>query len=194
MNINVYPEENICRFCLESENPERLIVACRCSGTMKYVHDYCLIKWTNTTTNAEARNKCITCGYTYKKVPPRTYCLKHFCSAIQYSPFLIFLHNFLVSLFFATPCTMYLLVDYKYKYSHKNNQNCKQSNPLVAINESENNGEEMYNGDIIHVNSLTDQMINYLLMSYSELEKYSGHNTPQQYKTQIIKAINLFWD
>jgi hypothetical protein len=117
MNINVYPEENICRFCLESENPERLIVACRCSGTMKYVHDYCLIKWTNTTTNAEARNKCITCGYTYKKVPPRTYCLKHFCSAIQYSPFLIFLHNFLVSLFFATPCTMYLLVDYKYKYS-----------------------------------------------------------------------------
>jgi len=89
---------------------------------------------------------------------------------------------------------LYYDIDYKYKYSHKNNQNCKQSNPLVAINESENNGEEMYNGDIIHVNSLTDQMINYLLMSYSELEKYSGHNTPQQYKTQIIKAINLFWD
>ena len=50
---------------------------------------------------------------------------------------------------------LYYDIDYKYKYSHKNNQNCKQSNPLVAINESENNGEEMYNGDIIHVNSLT---------------------------------------
>jgi hypothetical protein len=39
--------ENVCRFCLGSSNTENnpLIEPCNCTGTIKYVHSYCLTRW-----------------------------------------------------------------------------------------------------------------------------------------------------
>lgn len=36
-------DENICRICLEGENLEKVLISpCKCSGSMKYVHEECL--------------------------------------------------------------------------------------------------------------------------------------------------------
>ena len=37
-------------------------------------------------------------------------------------------------------------------------------------------------------------MIEYLLMNYEELSKYSGNVTPQCYKRSIMVALSKFWD
>ena len=85
---------------------------------------------------------------------------------------------------------LYYYVDYKYQYSVEN-KTCKKANPLLPLTEK---GDEMYNGDIIVVNQLTDQLINYLLMPFDQLKKYTGNSTPQHYKSKIIESIKLFWD
>ena len=34
-----------CRYCLDEDCPENLISPCICQGTMKYVHNHCLLRW-----------------------------------------------------------------------------------------------------------------------------------------------------
>jgi hypothetical protein len=85
---------------------------------------------------------------------------------------------------------MYYDVSYKYNYSH-NTSTVKEANPLFNI---DNDDGDSYKGDIIAVNSLSDQLINYLMMPFNELAKYSGSVMPSEYKISIIKSINLFWD
>lgn len=84
---------------------------------------------------------------------------------------------------------LYYDVSYTFQYSH-DSDTVKEANPLLDIDDE----DDIYTGDIIIVNSLSDQLINYLLMPFNELKKYSGHVTPQEYKKSIIKSINLFWD
>ena len=85
---------------------------------------------------------------------------------------------------------LYYYVDYNYKYSVENKKHQK-ANPLIPLTEET---DEIYDGDIIVVNELTDQLINYLLMPFDQLQKYTGNSTPQHYKTKIIESIKLFWD
>ena len=85
---------------------------------------------------------------------------------------------------------LFYYINYNSELS-KNNKRCKRMNPLLSISDD---SEEIYEGDIIAVNSLTEKMIEYLLMPYNVLQNYSGHTTPQQYKIQIIQSIKLFWD
>ena len=85
---------------------------------------------------------------------------------------------------------LYYYVDYTYQYSVENKR-CQQANPLIPLTKEK---EEIYNGDIIAVNDLTDQLINYLLMPFDQLKKYTGNSTPQHYKTKIIETIQLLWD
>ena len=85
---------------------------------------------------------------------------------------------------------LYYYVNYTYQYSVENKR-CQQANPLIPLSDDT---DEIYNGDIIAVNSLTDQLINYLLMPFDQLKKYSGNSTPQHYKTRIMESIKLFWD
>lgn len=37
--------EQICRICLDNDNPHDLIAPCKCSGSTKYAHEQCLLKW-----------------------------------------------------------------------------------------------------------------------------------------------------
>lgn len=37
-----------CRFCLEQEDPKKLISPCNCIGSQKYIHQVCLNKWQET--------------------------------------------------------------------------------------------------------------------------------------------------
>ena len=50
------------------------------------------------------------------------------------------------------------------------------------------------NGVIVKKNSLTDQLVRYLLMDVDELKQCIGITWWIQYKIQIMEALNLFWD
>ena len=49
-------------------------------------------------------------------------------------------------------------------------------------------------GEIIFKNSLTEQMVEYLLMSDEELSKYSGHHMAGDYRCTILHNIAKMWD
>ena len=55
-------EQPICRFCLEQQevnNP--LIKACRCSGSVAFVHSSCLVKWATLHPNPDLQLRCCIC-------------------------------------------------------------------------------------------------------------------------------------
>lgn len=80
------------------------------------------------------------------------------------------------------------IIDYKYLYRcSKDCHKCKVCSPLFEKLDSEN-------GDIIKQNSMTDEMILYMMMSDDELINYSGHSTTQHYRRNIIQSLSLFWD
>jgi len=60
------PSKGQCRFCLESDIIQNLISPCNCKGSVKYVHNDCLVKWT------EARpttgHICNSCGIECQRV------------------------------------------------------------------------------------------------------------------------------
>ena len=47
---------------------------------------------------------------------------------------------------------------------------------IINLNLYDNTIDSYYEGDIIHKNSLTEQLISYMLLSDEELKKYSGYN------------------
>ena len=55
------PNEKICRICYE--NDSKLIYPCKCSGSIKWIHESCLKKWIETSN----KNICPQCKYEYKK-------------------------------------------------------------------------------------------------------------------------------
>ena len=58
--------QNVCRICFEEEQENRpLISPCKCCGSSKYVHYDCLETWRNTTSNEEAKKKCMECNAPY---------------------------------------------------------------------------------------------------------------------------------
>ena len=48
-----------CRYCFDEDSPENLISPCICEGTMKYVHNRCLVRWY--TMNPEIGLRCSIC-------------------------------------------------------------------------------------------------------------------------------------
>ena len=58
--------QTVCRICFEEEQENRVLISpCKCSGSSKYVHYDCLETWRNTTTNEEAKKKCMECNASY---------------------------------------------------------------------------------------------------------------------------------
>lgn len=49
------------------------------------------------------------------------------------------------------------------------------------------------NGLVIHRNSLTELLTDYLLMDYNELSKLTGSITPMAYKIIVLKSICELW-
>ena len=69
-------EQDTCRICLEERNDKKykLIRACRCNGTSKYVHISCLQEWRETSclSNRDA-TECEICLYKYKTTKLRPF-------------------------------------------------------------------------------------------------------------------------
>ena len=49
-------------------------------------------------------------------------------------------------------------------------------------------------GEIIVKNPLTEKLVEFLLMDYKTLEKFSGNSTAQCYKGSIMRMISELWD
>ena len=54
--------------------------------------------------------------------------------------------------------------------------------------------KESFDGDIIAYNSLTEKLVEYLLLDDKELEKFSGSVTPQCYRKQLMYNIAILSD
>lgn len=78
------------------------------------------------------------------------------------------------------------LFDEKIAYSSRTNY-------IKYLNLFDDDGN-YYGGDIIHKNELTEKLVEYLLMTDEELQKYSGRITSDCYRINLIQSINLFWD
>ena len=49
-------------------------------------------------------------------------------------------------------------------------------------------------GEIIYKNTMTTQIIKYLMMPEDTLLEYTGLSTPVEYKCKIMQMIALLWD
>lgn len=61
--------------------------------------------------------------------------------------------------------------------------------PFYKFKDAENH----YEGDIVYKNDMIEKMVNYLLMPFDEIKKYSGTTCPKEFKKQVIQSISLFW-
>ena len=84
---------------------------------------------------------------------------------------------------------LFYYVNYEYEYS-SNSDRAKNSNPLITLGDE----DEIYDGEIICANEMTDSLIKYLLMSYEDMDGHIGNTTPQRYKYNIMENIKQLWD
>ena len=86
----------------------------------------------------------------------------------------------------------YYYISYEYVFSNKNlkEKEIDDCHPFYGNLEL----MDHINGDIIVKNSMSEQIIEYLLMGFDELEEFSGRSTPQGYKGNIMRAITYLWD
>ena len=80
----------------------------------------------------------------------------------------------------------YYDISYNYQYSTTDS---KHLNPFY-----ESDPTESREGDVVRRNPMTEQMVNTLLMSESEVEKISGRTSPNAYKALVMKSLAMFWD
>ena len=73
---------------------------------------------------------------------------------------------------------------YTYQYS---NDESDYLNPFYQCDSGKD-------GVIVTRNKLTDSMIEYLLMSDSDLSPLTGHIHPTDYKAAIMRSLSLLWD
>ena len=91
--------------------------------------------------------------------------------------------------------SIYYYINYSYYYSYNNNTFASLSNEIRPSHPFyKTNRLDHKEGDIICKNSMTEQMIKYLLMEYDELKKYSGQVEPETYKKNIMLSLSYLWD
>lgn len=84
----------MCRICHfpQGEDPDTLISPCRCSGTMQFIHESCLMKWLDVSKSKKTAT-CELCNYQYNR--HKKFRLKHWklppCSRLDKILHLIFL-------------------------------------------------------------------------------------------------------
>jgi hypothetical protein len=85
-------------------------------------------------------------------------------------------------------------INFTYNFSEQINTKYKRKSILKNLDLYDNELEEYYKGDIIAKNSLTDELVSYMLMNDKDLELKSGHVHSESYRLSLIKTIKLLWD
>ena len=114
--------------------------------------------------------------------------------------------NIIVNLHTYDNGTKYYYINYEWNYSlhgkiftHEKilNSPCKKKDQIFSLNPHFDDKlfyENHIEGEIIIKNSLSEQLIKYLLMDIKELSKYCGNSDPLYYKANIMKSISFLWD
>lgn len=67
VKLNSDSEEKMCRICLESEiSKEKFIRPCKCSGSVRFVHEECLKSWLVSLNKELDGSKCEICSTQYR--------------------------------------------------------------------------------------------------------------------------------
>tara|TARA_B100001287_G_C22585884_1_gene483244 strand:- start:164 stop:553 length:390 start_codon:yes stop_codon:yes gene_type:complete len=82
------------------------------------------------------------------------------------------------------------IFDISYNYTYSNNKS-QRANPF---NYSKNIQDVDMEGVIVYKNSLTEKLVEYLMMDREETEKVSGGIFWLQYKIKIMETLANFWD
>tara|TARA_Y100000389_G_C17291300_1_gene428172 strand:- start:211 stop:555 length:345 start_codon:yes stop_codon:yes gene_type:complete len=83
-------------------------------------------------------------------------------------------------------------ISFKYKFEDLDQK--IECNIMKKLNLYDKELDIYYEGDIIHINSLTKELVSYMLLSEKELEKHSGRITSECYRLNLINMIKLLWD
>ena len=82
------------------------------------------------------------------------------------------------------------IFDISYSYSYPNSRS-QRANPF---NYSKNIEHTDMEGVIVFKNSLTEKLVEYLMMDQEETEKVSGGTYWLQYKIKVMETLANFWD
>lgn len=117
----------VCRICLDEENtPGNMIAPCRCSGTAKFIHTYCLDEWRRTSQNPNAATECLICHTPYNIVPTPKHFFHYWCIHINYNYVSIFVFQQILTIFLTMIClqnNMKFTSDYKNSSERRSNLN-----------------------------------------------------------------------
>ena len=93
--------------------------------------------------------------------------------------------------------TLVYNIDYHHLYKDPNGNSfeCDDEKKIECPNPFYNSGkEEHFSGDIVVKNSLTTELVKYLMMENTDLEKLSGLSDPTYYKKMVLLSLSNFWD
>ena len=85
-------------------------------------------------------------------------------------------------------------IDFKYDFPSNIDTPQKKIKIAKYFGLYDNDLLDFYQGDIIHKNSMTEQIISYMLLNDDDLQTKSGNVTPDSYRISLIKMIQLLWD
>ena len=85
-------------------------------------------------------------------------------------------------------------ITYKYNIPYNSEEDLEKSKRAHPFFYSKNITEDDKEGVIVFRNSLTEKLVEYLLMNKEELEKISGNTWWLQYKIKIMETLAIFWD
>lgn len=86
------------------------------------------------------------------------------------------------------------IYDISYNYEYSPGEQSKRAYPFFYSNISKELNKENIEGVIVLKNSLTEKLIEYLLMEPKELEKQIGNTWWVQYKIKIMESLMLLWE
>ena len=79
----------------------------------------------------------------------------------------------------------YFDIGYTYDY-HGEESSRRLIQPLYKADD--------HDGVIVLKNTMTEVMVDYLLMDDEDLQKVAGSSTAQHYRLQIMRNLNMLWD
>ena len=86
---------------------------------------------------------------------------------------------------------MFYYIEYAYNFSPNNTTSTTYlCNPLVNLMED----KHLYEGDIIVANSLSEKLMEYILMDFKDLKKHSGTPSVEEYKISLMECVHKLWD
>lgn len=88
----------------------------------------------------------------------------------------------------------YFCIYYDYIHFQNGKEYIPDELPLTHPFKRFNDDSISVEGTEIIKNDFTSMLIKYLKLSFEDLKKHSGNTTPQTYKSNIMKTIDLFWD